>query len=509
MFRGRDTKKRTRRKPELGVERLDDRVVLSAGGTHQAATAVAARAVASHPTSTNHPAVVARFETAVNHLESRFQSGYDHLSSRIAQRIDHFDAMYKSAVSRATGQIRSGATPAAVRKADASLMRSGAAITNDLKRFTANVNRQWNSAGRSLNQRLDQLGRREVKADPALKTTVDMLKANFSAVESASKNLFDSELQTARTDLQNSVHSVNGAMASVRTAATAAGFSDPSTTAASAALSTAYQGLTTGLTAGLPQAGSSASLVGIIIPGVGTSGAANSGLPLGLFASTTLLGLPASYLTGNAAGSDVGATGLGATGAGTVGLGFNGIGTTNLGAAGLPLGVLPTTTLLGLPTSYLTTDLPDEDLGTTGVGETGAGTVGQGSGGIGTTGVGVNGFGSAGLSASGLPVGLFPTTTLLGLPVYYVTTPTTSSGTTGSTSNGLGTNLFTTSISGALGSATSGLGVGTTSTAGLAPLTGSMMTGLGSGTTSTAGVAPFTGSTNGLGAASSASGLTP
>src|SRR5207248_4512086 len=105
-------------------------------------------------------------------------------------------------------------------------------------RSSARVDRQLDRASLRFNHQLDLVGQRYVKADPSFKTAVDTLKANVRAAETAVKGMFDSELQTAGTNLRNQINSVNGAMTSVRTAA--------ATAAGSSALSTAYQGLTTG-----------------------------------------------------------------------------------------------------------------------------------------------------------------------------------------------------------------------------------------------------------------------
>jgi hypothetical protein len=189
MFRGRNQEERTRRKAELGVEALDDRVVLSAVAMHAAAAEKAARAVA------DRPALVARFEADVNRLQRQFERQLAHFNGLVSTQISRVNALSEGTLSQTLDRINTGEA-LNVPRDEAGLSRASSLVASHLNQTITQFNLRFNRFAHNLDNRLFRLGQRYVKPDPALVAAVNAVRGNFQSAEAAFNTMLNNDLMS-------------------------------------------------------------------------------------------------------------------------------------------------------------------------------------------------------------------------------------------------------------------------------------------------------------------------
>ncbi|HZW32240.1 MAG TPA: hypothetical protein VFF52_16125 [Isosphaeraceae bacterium] len=305
MFRGRDIKKRIRRKLELGVEALDDRVVLSAAAPHAAAVTVAA----------HHPSVTARFEAAVDRLSSQFQRQLAHFNGLVNTQINRENAVYQGMLSQSVARINDGEALNGPRD-EASLSQASTAVAKNLNQSLTRVDLKFNRFAQSFDNRLYRLGQQDVKAAPALEAAVIATRGNFQSAEASFISRVNDEFQEESNALQTAIGSVEKAVAAspaARVAARSTSLGAPTrsaTATGSGAITsigtTTGIGIGTGMTSG---AGPTTGVVGTTATAGVAGSTGNGAFGVGSFGGTGNLvgGTPPSPVTGTTgAGVDTG-----------------------------------------------------------------------------------------------------------------------------------------------------------------------------------------------------------
>jgi hypothetical protein len=213
MFRQGD--QRRNRKAELGLELLEGRVVLSAGGT--GAAAVAAEVARAVQAGRDHPAVASRFASAIDQLNRSYTAHLDRFDRRLSRGIDRFDRMYERAVDRAAARIRNQATPD-VPAIERGLLRSARRIETASDRFIANFDARVRRFTVSFNAQFDRVGAHAVRRHTALQPAFTLLQGHFRAAEAAINGTFTRDLLQARATLRSAIAATQAIFGGARVA---------------------------------------------------------------------------------------------------------------------------------------------------------------------------------------------------------------------------------------------------------------------------------------------------